>query len=340
MPFKSTSPGCPCCEDDCLIPITGAETWAVGGGSVWDTSNLALITVSSGTSALLTFFPEHPEGKSTHVVEVQVKGEDDGDILQVVVTFNSVTTDYLYAELEVGTTGGYLRLFQVTGGSAFQLGDEVQIADLAPDEFHTVKVCYDGDVLTAIVNSDSTYWRTVTATGTYVGIATGAITKQATFKDFQWWIHYDDGGYYGEPNDCPRCTGTIFTDCIYCKDETASATYKVSISAVADNVCNCNVFNGTFILNRSGYCQWRSEIIGTVCGSSNATVEFWVAQAGAVYSLWVYLINVASGVLVAFNTEGSDPQGCLELDEHVMTFYSNYGFYCNGTSSIVKVTSL
>jgi hypothetical protein len=276
MSFRARQPGCPCCEDDCLIPITGAEGWAVGGGSIVAFSSLDLITVSPGTASLTTFFPEHPEGKSTHVVEVQVKGEDDGDILQVIVTFDLLTQDRLYAEIEVGTTGGYLRLFQVTGGSAFQLGDDVEIDDLEPGKFHTVKVCYDGDVLMAIVNTYHHYARPVTTTGTYVGIATGAITTQATFKDFQWWIHYDDGGYYGEPNDCPRCD--LDVDCTFCLDNLVPYWLKIVIAGLTDGTCSCSNQNGTHLIPRYfdalGFpCTWEGPATedGT-CGEGDSDI--------------------------------------------------------------------
>ena len=209
MPFKQNNPGCKCCFDDCLIDITG---WNQVSG-IWTITNSNKNLETGNTNALIVTTNEHPEGKSTHVVEVFVRGEDDGDILRVVVAYAD-SNNYLFAEVEVGATCGYLRLWQMTGGLAFQLGDDVPILDLAPAEDHAIKVCYDGENLTAILTGKASYLRPVTATGEYVGVATGAIITLATFKNFRWWIHYDDGGHYGEPNDCPLCKlpCTIYTD--------------------------------------------------------------------------------------------------------------------------------
>lgn len=273
MPWKSSSPGCPCCDDDCLIPIEGFEIWS---SLTWDYSNPDLITTTD-SDALLTAYPDHPEDKSTHVVEVTVRGEDDGDILRVVVTFFN-DDNYLYAEIEVGTVKGYLRLFQVTGGSAFQLGDDVEVNSLGPAADHTVKVCYDGEVLKAIVNAGTltakSYARLVTATGEYVGVATGSITDEATFKNFRWWIHYYAGGYYGEANDCPNCISDdddiLFNDCYQnaCNDTYGLPKYlKVTISGIfaspgSSLVCTdcASNFEGTFLLEfntlSTTQCSW------------------------------------------------------------------------------------
>ena len=198
MSFRARQPGCPCCEDDCRIEITGwnqvAGTWTITGDN--------LETASSSGLAVTT--NAHPEAKSTHVVIVSVKGNTDGDILRVVIAYDDAD-NYLFGEIEVGNDCGYLRLFQRDAGSVFQLGDDVPVLDLAPGVSHTVRLCYDGTTLTILLAGKAAYSRDVTASGQRVGVATGAITTLATFTGFEWWIHYDDGGYYGEPNDCPEC---------------------------------------------------------------------------------------------------------------------------------------
>ena len=238
-----------CCDDDCRIDITGWEQYA----GFWNFTNFASITTDE-SHVVLQAEPTHPEAKSTHYVSVSVKGDSDGDVLRVVVAFDTIQ-DYLYAELEVGTTNGILRLFQVTGGSAFQLGDDVTVTGAKSGELHDMTVCYDGEVLTAIVNSTTSYAQLATATGTYVGMATGAITTLATFSSFKWYIHYDDGGYYDEPNNCPRCAAI----CSACKDNEGPRHFKVVIEDLGSGI-GCSAYHGTYIVPIETSCAYYLEL--------------------------------------------------------------------------------
>ena len=142
------------------------------------------------------------------MVIVKIRGDTDGDILRVVVAYQDAN-NYLYAEFEIGALGGTLRLFQVLGGSATQLGDDKLVTFLQEGELHDVMVCYDGAVLKATINEDlvyGSYAQPVTATGTRVGAATGIIDTLATFQDFEWWMHYEETPPLDE---CPQCPDAL-----------------------------------------------------------------------------------------------------------------------------------
>jgi hypothetical protein len=339
--FRARQPGCPCCDDDCRITISGwnqvAGTWTITGDNLETASSSALAVTTNA----------HPDGLSTHYVTVKVEGDTDGDVLRVVVAYTDVN-NYLYAELEVGTTDGTLRLFQRTGGSTFQLGDDVTVTGAKSGESHDMTVCYDGEVLTAIVNSTTSYAQLITATGTYVGVATGAITTLATFNTFKWYIHYDDGGdYYGEPNNCPSCTRYVI-GCDDCEDKKNTVYVKVAIQGFVDrsppkNSCDCDRVNGVHILTLLGFCSHNKSLqFPSLCSGGDYTDSIQ-------FSVWPSFLRL----MVRINTsEGQDDHifeaareslaDCTNHDEVDLLENSPFPtvLTCDSTTATVKVTSL
>ena len=330
MSFRARQPGCPCCDDDCRIDITGwnqvAGTWTVDGDN--------LETASSSGLAVTT--NAHPEAKSTHVVIVHIKGNSDGDILRVVVAYADAN-NYLYAELEVGTTNGILRLFQVTGGSTFQLGVDVSVTGLKIGELHVVRVCYDGEALKAILPDRATYWQSVSVTGTRVGVATGAIDTLATFTDFRWYIHYDDGGYYGEPNNCPSCRAW----CQNCLNNENPLAFKVVLAGLVNDGAPCQDYNGTHILQISdpaSSCSYLKVLPYSINYSAAPELQFSVS-ASWINLAWVYSNPFESGS-IDWRWIVTNPD-CMNLEDADIPYLETTGAaYCDAAASTCKVTSL
>ena len=341
MSFRARQPGCPCCDDDCRIDITGwnqvAGTWTITGDN--------LETASSNALAVTT--NEHPEEKSTHYVSVKVKGDNDGDVLRVVVAFDLSTQDYLYAEIEVGSSGGFVRLFQVLSGTHTQLGNTVDVSSLPANENHVVRLCYDGTRLAIIMPGKIAYSSEVSATGTYVGVATGSIGTLATFTDFQWWIHYDDGdGYYSEPNDCPECLPI----CGACVSGTAPFFYKVVISGYVDGCVgsgceNCHLINGTYILEADTSipsqvaCVWRGHANVQPCGYT----DFERVRVSLTHAEGSTRVEVSVGPFAGGTFTKSRPTSidCRNLDDEDIPYNPAFSCVtCDPSTATVRVTSL
>ena len=339
MSFRARQPGCPCCDDDCRIDITGwnqvAGTWTITGDNL----------ETSSSSALAVTTNEHPESKSTHYVSVKVKGDDDGDVLRVIVAFDTIQ-DYLYAELEVGDSTGYVRLFQVVGGATFQLGDTVSGPNLKPGNTYTMRVCYANEILTLHIVNRTLVVRSVSATGTHVGVATGAITSLATFSDFQWWIHYDDGSeYYDEPNDCPWCG----LPCSACVKQEGPTVYAATFTWIPDPmttpVADCTVLGGTYLVPVVGTgttgCiyytlfpsnvfgmnddDWQEyteikiehEVLSEIDGTYKTSVEFFVFR--------IFETLIEQSVRAYFRKEWSGKIQCMEFDNQDVPFIESFG---------------
>ena len=307
MAIRKHNPGCPCCEDDCRIAIAGwnqvAGTWTIDGDNLETASSSALAVTTN----------EHPDELSTHYVSVKVKGDDDGDILRVVVAYADAD-NYLYAELEVGTADGILRLFQVTGGSAFQLGVDVTVTGAKSGELHTVRVCYDGEYLIVNVVGKEVYMQAVTATGTYVGLATGAIDTLTTFEDFEWHIHYD------APNNCPQCLQNV--PCSRCEEGVWPARIKVVLSGIITplgSTCTCGDLDGTWICYRQVPSCWsNSNFISNVCG---ALYNNFVSVRMSTDDILTVGVHETSGAtsLMKFNKNVGNKPECLEFTDEELT---------------------
>jgi len=89
MVFKKNNPGCACCHDDCKIEVIG---WNHIAGTWLNDGNYLETVHTNGLSITLN---EHPDGKYSHYVKVKVRGEDDGDILRVVVASDMAGENYL-----------------------------------------------------------------------------------------------------------------------------------------------------------------------------------------------------------------------------------------------------
>jgi hypothetical protein len=255
-----------CCKDDCRIEITG---WEQVTGD-WTPTLGGWITEDS--DALLVATNEHPAEKSRHVVIASLLGLHDGDVLRLVVAYRD-SDNYLFGEVEFDSAGGYVRLFRVANGSMSQISQTLEVADLPSGFGRRFQVCYDGSVLIArISTSDAikSLHTAVTFSGTRVGIATGGIHQTAAFTSIRWYDHYSDGGYYEEPNNCPRCEHPLV--CEYCSGP-VPMYYAVTISGIEDQGCdNCEAFDGTYILpnipTTNPLCQWQQFFSGIshTCG--------------------------------------------------------------------------
>lgn len=192
MPFKKNSPGCPCCES-CEIAISGwnqvAGTWTASSGSVSTEDSNSLVVTTNEHSG------------STHYIEALVQGDEDGDVVRLIVTYEDAD-NYLFGEIEFGDDCGYVRLYKRVSGTNTQLGVDVPSVNLQPGETHEVHLCYDGELLTIVVIDNVAYSQAVTETGTRVGVATGNIeaTGAGRVTEFEWWIHNDQ-----DNTNCPYC---------------------------------------------------------------------------------------------------------------------------------------
>ena len=264
MSFRARQPGRPCCDDDCRIDIAGwnqvAGTWAITGDNL-ETANSNALAVTSN---------EHPEAKSTHYLSAIINGENAGDIFRFVVAYSDAN-NYLYGEVETDTTEGTFRLFQVTGGSHFQLGLDSSHPSLKVGDDLTIRVCFRDDGLLTIQKYSRTlstiqtrYMAFVegTVTGKRVGFATGALhaSSTAAFTSIQWQIHKEEEGYYTEGNDCPECRE--IATCNNCKDNIGPSFFKVVIAGLGNTgTCPCDTYNRTMITQHSnitdGVCIYR-----------------------------------------------------------------------------------
>jgi len=265
MPWKKHSPGCPCC-DDCQIDIDGwtqvSGTWTVDGDNL-DTEDSNALAVTTN---------DHPEDKDTHYLSAIINGENDGDCLRLVVAYED-SNNYLYGEVEVGATQGIFRLFQVTGGSHFQLGLDSIAGGLKTGNDLTIRVCYRDDGLMIIQKYSRTsstiesryqaFAESPAPSGKKVGVATGSIdaSSTATFSSVLWYIHKEEADSYSEGNDCPECRE--ISTCNNCKDNIGHTFFKVTLAGLEDTGdCPCETNNRTIItqagsVEPDGVCLFR-----------------------------------------------------------------------------------
>jgi hypothetical protein len=270
MTFRARQPGFPCCDDDCRIPITGwnqvAGTWTVDGDNLETDDSDALAVTTN----------EHPQELATHVVRVKARGKDDLDRLRVIIAYED-SDNYLFAEMQVRTTFGWLRFWKVDTGVAQQIGTNQLVSDLKASEWFNAKVCFDGETLTAIINDTFFYSQPATASddGTRVGVGTGSISEKVKFEEFEWWIHYVESGPYEEGNDCPRC---LPLGCVHCALEQTPQAYLVqfdNIRSAADCALqNCESLNASFIVPATFPCGWRyDKQTNSICEDGTSITE-------------------------------------------------------------------
>lgn len=199
MPFRY-APGCNCCAATCLIGSDDFDDdlskWTQEAGE-WTVASSNLTTTSD--DGLLLFNAHAPTDEQW--LSVKIKASTDGDCVRVYLGYESAD-EFAFVEFEFGgsTDGaGFMRFGQqtVTGG-AEALGPDVPIFTVL-DAWYTLFVCLHAGVITARWRDDTTYpyglpldlyqYRDTLATGTQVGLGTGALTGTASYDTFSFESH-------------------------------------------------------------------------------------------------------------------------------------------------------
>ena len=219
------SPSCGCCYcQKCRIALddfnradsTGIGDWVEEAGD-WQIDTNELVT--SDSDAVAIYDADHPGSLAAHVVSVDLKGEDAGDELLVIIGWVDAD-NWLGALVTIGddSTCGKLQLVRTEAGSYYAFSESA-VPSLVAGEFHRIKVCYfyDGQAyggrLAAEVRTHAgvkvRQSMILTTNGLRVGLATGTITTRAHFDNFCWQSHYlgEITSGYGPSLDCPRCMG-------------------------------------------------------------------------------------------------------------------------------------
>lgn len=228
------SPSCECCDEltpECVIDSDdfdranstnlGAD-WSERAGD-WSISSNELAI--SSANALLRNENAHPDGTANHVVNVKVKFDTLGDKAQLVLAYTD-DNNYLAVEIEAGNTSncGALRFFEVSGGTASQLGDDRQLPLIDLNTLYEVQACYkegaspsggqSGQLGARVFGSGGVarYFREVdVSAGTQAGLATGdTVSGTINFDDFTFYKHFT-----ATDTTCARCdvvTCTIHGD--------------------------------------------------------------------------------------------------------------------------------
>lgn len=145
-------------------------------------------------------------------IVIRVKGADDGDEAHGVVAIED-SDNYLFAKLTIDDTCGSLKLYQRSGGTNTQLGSTVAVQTAVPDQWHTMRVCWDGTHLWAHVTTASgedRWYRQeaqidASALAALGGIGVGNVTTEVRFDDFrlEYMVNvFSQIKYY---DDCEPC---------------------------------------------------------------------------------------------------------------------------------------
>jgi len=214
------SPGC-CCSpiaSGCYIggdDFNRADNTDLGANwseripsSAWAISSNTLITTIPYDLAI--YQTPHPKNVPSMIAWAEVMGSVDGDTLRVIICWVD-DDNYLWSELETDTECGWLRLWQRASGYNTLL-KEMPITGGVIGQWHTLYACYDPDPepyegsgrFEGRVETASLEWFTVaenvSASGTYAGVGTGALTGTATFDNFELWMEQTD-----DDPECPTC---------------------------------------------------------------------------------------------------------------------------------------
>ena len=342
-----------CCCDDCDIAdddFSSAD--ALADGWEEDTGDFTKASgevTSTTASKFLINKTAHPAGGSDGGTAVAgLKGNTDGDKARVILWLDS--SNYFFAELEVNSASGNLRIGESVSGSETVLASVSAVsADLNNE--HTVRICYDStdDVLSTLVTfSDSTQdgldAQCSAIAVDQAGIATGdTAAGTLTFDNFDY-----DRVRDATHENCPSCVGPTVTTCADWNNAEVPDTFKVVIAGFADDTCpsdTCTDLNRVYVVPYLSSCEWILGFDQPDCfglGSPNNTVQVLLQKSGADFIL-VVDISLDFGGTHQFrkNFGPTAPDATAFLNELIPNNGESVAdTFCDGSAATCKITSI
>ncbi len=279
-----------------------------------------------------------------------------GDYVPVGGSASGTATVSALSSVPANTGPGKLRLFQVKDGVTSQLGEDYEVGRLIPGEWLDAQVCYDGSTLRATIDNIS-YGQDVIATGSKIGMGTGAITSKVRFESFDWFP------VIGSDEDECRCQG-LWPGCF---NGLPPGYMKLVVSGISgDSDCDCELYNGTWVIEPRNNLSTPSVIqyVFNDPDTFNRVCDFHVdddkasgyisivitAPTTSVPKYKLFIEMQLFGVSSPFLWPGvgryellfDDPIDCLLFDDLTVPFKeaSDPDEHCIWSNATVKITSI
>lgn len=310
---------CPCCRIGCELASDDFEdgsiasnwdqisgTWSETSGELRTSSANAQIAHKSSWSG----FGDDCESDDTSTSEIQFRLSDYSDSAGILLdwkasdTYHSATVTLASNAIE--TIPGTISFLKKNAGVNTLLGT-INIAGLLPGVTHTLRACFIGDKLLAVVNGSRTRYESTATTplyGTRVGLtASAGGGNPAAFLSWE-----KSHNIYSD--DCPDCWEDDWENCCLCEDQKAPELIKLRLAGFKNPVGegnSCPDLNGTYLLEFGGsgncpdtgtldmecdvafsvtYCSYRSAFADIPLVGLVTTIDVHLVKIGTEF--WFY----------------------------------------------------
>lgn len=326
---KKHNPGCPCCTPSCNLitgDVTSLNNWDDSGGS-WSASTSI---VGSGTLKHNTTLAD----TDNYVIAATVTpgtSFSDGDYVDVIVDDDGTIR---YGRVTFTVTGGSSCDVTVTvdGGNSNTIGLAVGLSDLSQVE---ISICAAGDV---VIGAAISY----AISGTpYTARVTTDNTRASTSGDISVGVRFSSSfsldafvcnKHTSSQAGCDNCPGSCPERC----DPGSTPDQYQVVYTSAYGVDDCDLFEGTYVLNPDIPCTWKCYsgtivvtfyFLSASVGGVNAYCSFYDSDTGKSVTFHVYILDANYDGLVYCQLSGAIQDGYSEA-----TTFTN----CTGTGSPVS----
>jgi len=227
---------------------TISGSWSVGSG----------VLTTGSSSGLLVAKSLHPNGNQAAYIAAKMRCSTTGTAGRLVGNYQN-SSNYWYAEIQPGGVNGTLKIFQVAGGSATQIGTTTTVPSLNANDLCDVNLCFYNGRVTAMAQAGgglATLSADATITGDRAGVGSGSVGGTVEIEDFSFERHQELS---------PKCKACLYCDVCIDGDE----PYRMQVDLEGDlfdaTECDCSQFIGSYILERYNSCDWRYYFPGKPC---------------------------------------------------------------------------
>lgn len=304
---------CRPCRTPCSVI---SDAFSTDTSADWTEVDGAL-TIGSGvltTTSATALFIHNTAGTTGHGrVSVRAKAGANSNAVRLIGSYVNAD-NYLFCELSFNSFGlASFKLFSRIAGSNTQIGSTYSAGTPGATNFHALELCWNGTEARGALNGTARVVGIYNGVGIKAGVGAVLASGTATFDDFEFDVHKTDN------DECQKCESL----CVLCENGGADTITLVIDGVVDDDCADCDVFNGTFVLDfianitpfgdGTNRCFYAVDVSNGCAPEGAFTLAAYIIEDAGNYAIMMYFVHGASCIGL-FRKEIANPFECAVID--------------------------